>query len=115
LDSIGNIRLIGYCKCCVDGLEAMRRLSGDAVEPAVTIIARAVIDDKTNAEGTVTTLLMSDGSATIRFSPDRIVVGPVDLIASAIIKHAVEIERVVISDAAPTRTRELVERLLGAR
>lgn len=115
MENIGNIRLIGYCKCCVDGLKAMRLLSGDAVEPAVTIIARAVVDDRTNAEGIVTTLLMSDGSATIRFGLDRIVIGPVDLIASAIIKHAVEIERVIVSDSAPARTRELVERLLGAR
>lgn len=59
MENIGNIRLIGYCKCCVDGLKAMRLLSGDAVESAVTIIARPM--------------------------------------------------------PAPARTRELVERLLGAR
>lgn len=115
MEDIGNIRLVGYCKCCINDVEAMRRLSGDAVEPAVTIVARAIVDDKTSAEGPVITLLMSDGSATIRFGPDRVVIGPADLIASAIIKHAIEIERVIISDSAPARTRELVERLLGAR
>jgi len=112
---VGNIRLVGYCKCCIQDVEAFRRLSGDAVEPAVTIVARAIVDDKTNVEGPVTALLMGDGSATIRFGPDRVVIGPVDLIASAIIKHATEIERVTFSDSAPERTRELVDRLLGAR
>jgi len=108
-----NIKISGYCKCCAGEIEAVRRLSGEAIEPAATIIGRAFADDEQTLEGIIVVLVMSDGSAAIRFSDETVIVAPDTVVVSAISGGAAAVDRVIFSESAPDKTRELVGTLLA--
>lgn len=108
-----SVRISGYCKCCAGEIEAVRRLNGEAIEPAATIIGRAITDEEQMLEGLIVVIIMSDGSATIRFSDETVFVAPDTVVLSAISGGAAAIDRVIFSDSAPAEKKELVETLLA--
>jgi hypothetical protein len=108
-----NVTVSGYCKCCAGEIEAVRRLNGEAIEPAATIIGRTLEDRETMAENMIVVLVMADGSAAIRFSDETVIVAPDEVVLAAISGGAAAIDRVVFSDSAPAEKRELVETLLA--
>jgi len=107
-----GVRVSGYCRCCAGEIEAVRRLSGEAIEPAATIIGRALSDDEGTSEGLIVVLIMADGSAAIRFSDETVIVAPDTVVVSAISGGAAAVDRVIVSESAPDKTRELVGALL---
>lgn len=108
-----SVMISGYCKCCADEIEAVRRLNGEAIEPTATIIGRAIADEEQMLEGLIVVLIMSDGSAAIRFSDETVIVAPDTAVLSAISGGGAAIDRVIFSDSAPAEKKELVETLLA--